>query len=84
MPSIESSKQHWKPLKIPTLLALIAIVIFSLFPGVISAQADAGTAVRFLHVVPGLEQIDIYVNDALVASGLDYGEDSLNIVATNL
>lgn len=76
MPSIQSLKPHWKSLKIPTLLTLIAIVVFSLFPGVTSAQADGGTAVRFLHVVPGLEQIDIYVNDALVASGLDYGEET--------
>jgi uncharacterized protein YgiM (DUF1202 family) len=52
-------------------LALLLVLAFSL--NLASAQPEP-TAVRFFHAIPGVEDIDIYVNDSLAVSGLAFGE----------
>ncbi|HEX2621463.1 MAG TPA: DUF4397 domain-containing protein, partial [Phototrophicaceae bacterium] len=58
------------------LLALV-LVAFTL-PGT-QAQADATGSVRFLHVVPGVQDIDVYINDSLSVAGLGFGESTTYI-----
>jgi uncharacterized protein YgiM (DUF1202 family) len=73
MQFIRQSTHVWKFLKVRGLYALFALIVLSLSFGGASAQSDSGTAIRFLHVVPGLAEIDVYVDDTLVAGSLDYG-----------
>ncbi len=47
-----------------------------------TASAQGGDGLfRFVHVVPGVGEVDIYIEDTLAVSGLAYGEGS-NYIAT--
>lgn len=52
------------------LSSLLIVLSFGLFQA--TAQEAVGQ-VRFIHVVPTVGPIDIYINDALIISNLDYG-----------
>ncbi len=54
-------------------LILGVLVILALFGAVVSAQSG-DALVRFVHVVPGAQAIDIYVDGELTVMGLDYGQ----------
>jgi uncharacterized protein YgiM (DUF1202 family) len=51
-------------------LVVLALVLFS---AVVSAQSG-DALVRFVHVVPGAQAIDIYVDGQLTVTALDYGQ----------
>lgn len=53
--------------------AMVALLMLA--GGVVAAQNEGTDAqVRFVHVVPGAAAIDIYVNNQLVVSNLDFGQ----------
>lgn len=51
---------------------LLALIVFNL-PGAF-AQSETQSALRFVHVIPGVQDIDVYINDSLSVSGLSFGE----------
>ncbi len=53
--------------------AVVAGLVGPLAGGVVQAQ-DAVSRVRFLHAVPGAPNVDIYLDNAKVASDVAYGE----------
>jgi SH3-like domain-containing protein len=57
-------------------LLLTLVLLLSL--NLTFAQSE-GSSVRFVHVIPGVEDLDIYVNGTLAVSGLAYGESSTYI-----
>jgi uncharacterized protein YgiM (DUF1202 family) len=70
--------QRLKWIVLSTLVAL-ALVLFS---AVVYAQSS-DALVRFVHVIPGAQAIDIYVDGQLTITGLDYGQatDFLTVAA---
>lgn len=54
-----------------TLLVLVTISSSTVF-----AQSEDSGALRFVHVIPGVAAIDIYVDSQLTVSNLAYGEAS--------
>ncbi len=56
-------------------LLLAAVLVALVGPAHRSAQAQEATArVRFLHAVPGGPNVDVYLDGAVVASNLAYGD----------
>jgi uncharacterized protein YgiM (DUF1202 family) len=64
-----------KPLFRVMLLALVLVA------GVGSALAQGNGRVRFVHVVPNVGAVDVYVNNVLVVAGLAYGSASDYVIA---
>lgn len=56
-------------------LALVLVAVVS------SALAQGNGRVRFVHVVPGVGAVDVYVNNVLVVAGLAYGSASDYVIA---
>lgn len=52
---------------------ILLAVLLMLTAVSIKAQADT-SAVRFVHVIPGLTAIDVYVNENVAVEGLEYGQ----------
>lgn len=65
--------------KLITLLMAAVLVVLLAFTA--SAQ-DTNARVRFLHVIPGVAGLDIYVNDNLSAANLGFGESTGYITVT--
>ena len=59
-------------------MRLLAVLIVALCASLLQsvAQTGAQTMFRFVHVVPGVAAIDIYIDGALSVHALDYGEAS--------
>jgi hypothetical protein len=55
-------------------LLLTLVLLLSL--NLTFAQSE-GSSVRFVHVIPGVEDLDLYVDGTLAVSGLAYGESML-------
>jgi uncharacterized protein YgiM (DUF1202 family) len=54
-------------------LGLVLALLLTAFGSAVSAQ-DAGTGrLRFVHAVPGVEAVDVYVNGSLAVKGLSFG-----------
>jgi len=52
---------------------LVAVVLAALM-GVAASAQDPVAQVRFLHVIPGVSGLDIYINGNLSAANLNFGE----------
>lgn len=64
------------------LIALIVVLIGLLGSLVGGAVAQDDTSlIRFVHVIPGMTAVDIYVNDNLSVEGLEYGQASTYLTA---
>ncbi len=62
-----------------TLVLTLTLLVFAAALSFSSAAQTSTALFRFVHVVPGLTAIDIYVNDSLSVESLDYGEASVYI-----
>lgn len=63
-----------------SLVAMLVLVLLALMTVSISAQPGSAL-VRFVHVIPGLTAIDIYVNDSVAVEGLRYGSATTYMTA---
>lgn len=54
---------------------VLAVIVMAFAPITAAQTADAGS-LRFVHAVPGVEPIDIYVNNSLTIKGLPFGTAS--------
>lgn len=63
------------------LLALVALTLIVSVPA--AAQTAGAAQIRFVHVIPGANAIDVYIDGSLVINALDYGSPSfyLNVPA---
>ncbi len=55
------------------LVALLAVAAGPLQPAQVRAQTP-DARVRFLHAIPGAPDVDVYLDGAIVASGLAFGD----------
>lgn len=67
------------------IVILVLMGLLGSLVGGVAAQEDT-SLLRFVHVIPGLTAVDIYVNDNLTVEGLEYGQAStyLNAPADEL
>jgi hypothetical protein len=65
-------------------LLLVAVLLALIGPmGARATQAqDLMSRVRFLHAVPGAPEVDVYLDGAVVASGLAFGEVTPHLQVT--
>lgn len=63
------------------LLSLISLVVIMLAVTVSTTTAQDSGAIRFGHAVPGVDAVDIYINDTLAVTNLTYGTASFYINA---
>jgi uncharacterized protein YgiM (DUF1202 family) len=67
--------------RISALVIVLALLALAL-PAQISAQSTGSSQVRFVHAVPGAPAVDIFVDSALAASKLSYGEATRFLLVT--
>lgn len=66
---------HRKRILVGLLLAAVLLALIGPVHHTPQAQAQTATArVRFLHAVPNAPEVDVYLDGAVVASGLAFGE----------
>lgn len=58
------------------ILLAVVLALFSMGAVGTFAQSDDTGALRFVHVIPGVAAIDIYTDNQLTVSNLDFGEAS--------
>lgn len=67
-------------MKVKTLLILLLTFTLMIAGAAgTAAQEDDAAALRFVHVIPSLQAIDIYINDSLSVEGLAFGTGSLYV-----
>jgi uncharacterized protein YgiM (DUF1202 family) len=54
---------------------VLALLLTAIGPAVGAQNADSGR-LRFVHAVPGVEAVDVYVNNSLAVKGLAFGVDT--------
>lgn len=56
----------------------VIVVLMGLLSSLVGGAAaqDETSLIRFVHVIPGLTAVDIYINDNLSIEGLEYGQAS--------
>lgn len=68
-----------RTVKLLVYIALLAAL--TVMVGGAAVAQDATASVRFVHVIPGVSGLDVYVNNNLSVSGLGYGESTSYITA---
>lgn len=69
--------KHW----VLTSLLLLIVMVTLIGPDQAAQAQDAMSRVRFLHAIPGAPAVDIYLDSALAAPGLEYGEATPHLTA---
>lgn len=55
-------------------VAVLVAVVLAALMGVATGAQEAVAQVRFLHVIPGVSGLDVYINSNLSAANLNFGE----------
>lgn len=68
-------------MRVLTCLLLVAVMVALVGPRAAQAQEET-SQLRFLHAVPGLPDVDVYLDGALVAPGVSYAEATPHLTVT--